>query len=122
MTDTRPVVLKAEHLGITFGGLKAVDGVSFTVAKGEPLQANEQRSLLEMHRQWQQASVLPAELVQAKSLAGSRCEHAWRSQRPRGLCSALRCAARRPQRAWRARGALRLAAAASGRWATTSTC
>ena len=53
----------------------------FTVAKGEPLQANEQRSLLEMHRQWQQASVLPAELVQAKSLAGSRCEHAWREQR-----------------------------------------
>ena len=28
MTDTRPVVLKAEHLGITFGGLKAVSDLS----------------------------------------------------------------------------------------------
>lgn len=27
MTDTRPVVLKAEHLGITFGGLKARVGL-----------------------------------------------------------------------------------------------
>lgn len=31
----------------------------FAVAKGEPLLPNEQRSLLEMHRQWQQASVRP---------------------------------------------------------------
>ncbi len=36
----------------------------------------------EMQRAWRQATLLPASLVEAKSLAGSRCEHAWRSQRP----------------------------------------
>lgn len=46
-----------------------------------PLSVAERQSLHEMQRQWQQASVLPADLVQAKSLAGSRCEHAWREQR-----------------------------------------
>ena len=31
MTDTRPVVLKAEHLGITFGGLKAVSDFNMEI-------------------------------------------------------------------------------------------
>jgi carboxypeptidase Taq len=31
---------------------------------------------------WRLATALPDELVQASSLAASRCEHAWRSQRP----------------------------------------
>ncbi len=35
----------------------------------------------EMKRTWQQAVVLPASLVHAKVLAGSRCEHGWREQR-----------------------------------------
>ncbi len=35
-----------------------------------------------MTRQYEQAALLPESLVEAKSLAGSRCEHAWRSQRP----------------------------------------
>ncbi|MGQ7844829.1 carboxypeptidase M32 [Granulosicoccus sp. 3-233] len=35
----------------------------------------------EMKRTWQQAVVLPASLVHAKVLAGSRCEHGWRKQR-----------------------------------------
>jgi len=35
-----------------------------------------------MTRHYQQASLLPEALVEAKSLAGSRCEHAWRTQRP----------------------------------------
>ena len=39
-------------------------------------------SLREMERQWRNASVLPADLVKAKSLASSTCEHAWRTQRP----------------------------------------
>ncbi len=53
----------------------------FASAVEEPLN-NEQLSMLrEMKRQWQQANVLPKSLVQAKSLAGSKCEHAWRSQR-----------------------------------------
>lgn len=46
------------------------------------LDEGEQANLREMTRQWQQASVLPSELVEAKSIAGMRCEHAWRSQRP----------------------------------------
>lgn len=39
-------------------------------------------SVREMHRQWLYATALPEALVEAKSLAGSRCEHAWRAQRP----------------------------------------
>ncbi|WP_439212096.1 carboxypeptidase M32 [Duffyella gerundensis] len=42
----------------------------------------ERANLLEMRRAWQQAALLPASLVEAKSIAGSRCEHAWRQQRP----------------------------------------
>lgn len=48
----------------------------------EPLDADQAASLLEMRRDWENASLLPARLVEAKSLAGSRCEHAWRLQRP----------------------------------------
>lgn len=39
------------------------------------------RSLQEMDREYQQALCLPPDLVKAKSLAGSKCEHDWRSQR-----------------------------------------
>jgi len=48
----------------------------------EDLNDLEQANLREMTRQYQQAALLPESLVEAKSLAGSRCEHAWRSQRP----------------------------------------
>ncbi len=41
----------------------------------------EQQSLIEMKRVWQRAICIPPELVKAKSLAGSRCEHGWRVQR-----------------------------------------
>ena len=41
-----------------------------------------QGSIREMKRTWMAASVLPSALVKAKSLATSKCEHAWRSQRP----------------------------------------
>ncbi|AXF75910.1 carboxypeptidase M32 [Erwinia tracheiphila] len=47
-----------------------------------PLNDIECANLSEMYRSWQQASLLPASLVEAKSVAGSRCEHAWRQQRP----------------------------------------
>ena len=53
----------------------------FDAAAGETLDDVQQASLREMRRAWQQANLLPASLVEAKSLAGSRCEHAWRSQR-----------------------------------------
>ena len=48
----------------------------------EPLDADQAASLREMRRDWESANLLPARLIEAKSLAGSRCEHAWRAQRP----------------------------------------
>lgn len=50
-------------------------------AENENLNAEQKSSLREIKRQWQQANLLPEKLVQAKSLAGSKCEHAWRTQR-----------------------------------------
>lgn len=44
-------------------------------------QAMQQRSLQEMRRSWRESSCLPADLVRAKIIAGSRCEHGWRTQR-----------------------------------------
>ncbi len=57
-------------------------GVWLEQAQQESLNDVEAANLLEMRRAWQQASLLPASLVEAKSIAGSRCEHAWRQQRP----------------------------------------
>ncbi|WP_318374813.1 carboxypeptidase M32 [Enterobacter sp.] len=51
-------------------------------AAQENLNDIEHANLREMTRQYQQAALLPEALVEAKSLAGSKCEHAWRSQRP----------------------------------------
>ncbi|MFN3015338.1 carboxypeptidase M32 [Vibrio coralliilyticus] len=53
----------------------------FAEAEGESLNTDDKATLRELKRQWQQANLLPEELVQAKSLAGSKCEHAWRTQR-----------------------------------------
>ncbi|PFG56253.1 carboxypeptidase Taq [Vibrio sp. ES.051] len=53
----------------------------FDQAEEETLSANETAVLREMKRGWQQANLLPESLVQAQSLAGSKCEHAWRTQR-----------------------------------------
>jgi len=50
-------------------------------AAGKQLPAERHRSLQEMEREYHQAVCLPPDLVKAKSLAGSRCEHDWRSQR-----------------------------------------
>jgi carboxypeptidase Taq len=50
-------------------------------AAAEPLAALEQMNLREMHRDWEMANLLPERLVEAQSLAASRCEHAWRAQR-----------------------------------------
>ncbi len=51
-------------------------------AKQETLDDIEQANLREMTRHYQQAALLPEALVEAQSLAGSKCEHAWRTQRP----------------------------------------
>lgn len=57
-------------------------GVWLRNAEQENLNDLEQANLREMARHYQQAALLPESLVEAKSLAGSRCEHAWRTQRP----------------------------------------
>lgn len=51
-------------------------------AEAEPLDAIARANLREMRRDWRDANALPESLVEAKTLAGARCEHAWRSQRP----------------------------------------
>ncbi|MGF1877905.1 carboxypeptidase M32 [Photobacterium frigidiphilum] len=53
----------------------------FNQAEAESLTAEETISLKEMKRVWQMSNILPAELVEEQSLAGSKCEHAWRTQR-----------------------------------------
>ena len=50
-------------------------------AEVEPLSDTERANLREIRRDWRDANALPESLVQAKSLAGAKCEHAWRSQR-----------------------------------------
>ena len=51
-------------------------------AADEALDTEQAANLREMQRDWKMANLLPARLVEAKSLASSRCEHAWRTQRP----------------------------------------
>jgi carboxypeptidase Taq len=51
------------------------------VAESEVLSEIERANLREIRRDWRDANALPESLVQAKSLAGAKCEHAWRSQR-----------------------------------------
>ncbi|WP_432452271.1 MULTISPECIES: carboxypeptidase M32 [unclassified Agarivorans] len=50
-------------------------------AKQLNLNPQQQASLREMKRHWQQQTALPSDLVKAKSLATAHCEHAWREQR-----------------------------------------
>ncbi len=63
-------------------------------AEQEDLKPVERANLREMRRSWESANLLPAKLVEAMSLASSKCEHAWREQRPandwRGLASNLK--------------------------------
>jgi carboxypeptidase Taq len=48
----------------------------------EPLDEFQRANLREIHRDWRSANALPESLVQRRSMATARCEHAWRSQRP----------------------------------------
>ena len=50
-------------------------------AEQEPLDELQRANLREMRREWRQSNALPESLVQARTLAASRCEHAWRAQR-----------------------------------------
>ncbi|MEO5733803.1 MAG: carboxypeptidase M32 [Rubrivivax sp.] len=51
-------------------------------AEQESLSEIQRANLREMQRQWQASNALPEDLVVRAQLASSRCEHAWRSQRP----------------------------------------
>jgi len=53
----------------------------FGAAQEENLSPQQRISLQTMQRRWRQATLLPGRLVEAKSLAASTCEHAWREQR-----------------------------------------
>jgi carboxypeptidase Taq len=61
---------------------------------GEPLDDFERANLREIRRAWREANALPEALVEARTIAGARCEHAWRTQRPRttGQASFPTCA------------------------------
>ena len=51
-------------------------------AEQEPLSDFQRANLREMRRQWRASNALPESLVQRQQMATSRCEHAWRTQRP----------------------------------------
>jgi carboxypeptidase Taq len=51
-------------------------------ADDEPLDAVGRAGVREMRRVWRRSNALPAALVEAKSLAASRCQHDWELQRP----------------------------------------
>ena len=55
---------------------------ALAAAAAEPLGDFERANLREMGREWRAANALPEDLVQRSQLATSRCEHAWRRQRP----------------------------------------
>ena len=51
-------------------------------AEAEPLADAQRANLREIGREWRAANALPPALVQRSQWASSRCEFAWRSQRP----------------------------------------
>jgi carboxypeptidase Taq len=51
-------------------------------AEQEPLSALQRANLREIQRDWRLNNALPQALVRRQQMARSRCEHAWRSQRP----------------------------------------
>eukprot|EP00760_Papus_ankaliazontas_P014942 PhM_4_TR16189/c0_g1_i1/m.14012/K01299/E3.4.17.19; carboxypeptidase Taq len=50
-------------------------------AEEAALSDTEKANLREIQRSWQLSNLLPADLVERKSMLGSKCEHAWRTQR-----------------------------------------
>lgn len=50
-------------------------------AEKEELNAQQRANLREIQRDWLYTNGLPEALVEKKSLLGSKCEHAWRTQR-----------------------------------------
>jgi carboxypeptidase Taq len=65
------------HQTLTDPALKTV----FAEAAAADMTDADKSSLAEMQREWDLVNRLPQDLVEAQSLAGARCEHAWRTQR-----------------------------------------
>ena len=57
------------------------DWIAHAQDNPENLSQWQQANLREMHRKWLNATSISDELVKAKAIAGSKCEHAWRSYR-----------------------------------------
>ena len=55
---------------------------TLSAAEQEPLDDAQRANLLEIRRDWRAANALPEALVARRQMATSRCEHAWRRQRP----------------------------------------
>jgi carboxypeptidase Taq len=51
-------------------------------AADEDLSDLQRANLREVEREWRMSNALPESLVQRSQMASSRCEHAWREQRP----------------------------------------
>jgi carboxypeptidase Taq len=56
-------------------------GELIRAAEQEPLDDFQRANLREIVREWRASNSLPESLVEAKTMAGARCEHAWRTQR-----------------------------------------
>ena len=65
------------HQALTDAALPA----QFAAAENAVTTEDDLASVREMRRQWELTNRLPQRLVEAQSLAGARCEHAWRAQR-----------------------------------------
>ncbi|PLR35465.1 carboxypeptidase M32 [Chimaeribacter californicus] len=87
-----------------------------TQAHQETLDEVARANLLEMQRAYDNAVLLPASLVEAKSLAGARCEHAWRSQRPANDWQGFAANLKEVVRLSREEAAIRAQAAGTGRY------
>lgn len=61
---------------------EAAFGDGIVRAEQESLSDEQRADLRELRRRWDADTALPEALVEQGALAGARCEHAWRSQRP----------------------------------------
>ena len=75
---------RAERDGGAAAPLRTDPALADAIARAEQeaLSELQRANLREIRRDWRRANALPESLVQRRQLAGSRCEHAWRVQRP----------------------------------------
>ncbi|RKR07568.1 carboxypeptidase Taq [Kushneria sinocarnis] len=85
-------------------------------AATESLDDTQHANLREMQRAWHDAVVLPERLVEARSLAGARCEQAWRRQRPENDWAGFAANLREVVSLSREEAAIRAEATGTGRY------